>query len=336
MTATWAMVLNQTLHLIFLALIDENHTEESKTRGFRHRVHDEMYSFTDAEDTRELNLLEVMLLVRKDDKFKECHTRIDWMVDNLMTSWPESVRQTIRQSTGYQASKAPIQGQEPGREVELTDYEKKKNLAMERQKKIIAQFAQAQSQFAEQHQGLYDDDDDEDLGGEFIDAHSDLAAGQPGSIQRNYDYPTGECLVCQEDTNDRSAPYGLLGFMRTSNIWREVPRHHTSVLSQILSMGTNLDVEWKDMQIAGDDETLSGFPAEKHKPGFYASTCGHLMHIKCFETYCKSIDDRHATQLTRNHPENRTRKEFMCPCASRWEMCCCLSFGNTRKSLSRA
>ncbi len=62
------------------------------------------------------------------------------------------------------------------------------------------------------------------------------------------------------------------------------------------------------------------FPQEDHRFGFYASTCGHLMHLHCFETYCRSVEQRHTQQIARNHPEDLQRSEFICPL--------CKSLGN--------
>ncbi|EGF83804.1 hypothetical protein BATDEDRAFT_21290 [Batrachochytrium dendrobatidis JAM81] len=55
--------------------------------------------------------------------------------------------------------------------------------------------------------------------------------------------------------------------------------------------------------------------------GITATSCGHLMHYSCFDTYTHSIDTRHLSQPTRNHPEDTDAREFMCPL--------CKSLGNT-------
>ncbi|KAF9932455.1 hypothetical protein FBU30_008158 [Linnemannia zychae] len=63
-----------------------------------------------------------------------------------------------------------------------------------------------------------------------------------------------------------------------------------------------------------------GFPTTSHRRGLYISSCGHLMHIKCFETYVRSLQQRHEAQHNRNHPEDPSQREFMCPL--------CKSLGN--------
>ncbi|KAF9284537.1 hypothetical protein BGZ88_009928 [Linnemannia elongata] len=63
-----------------------------------------------------------------------------------------------------------------------------------------------------------------------------------------------------------------------------------------------------------------GFPTTSHRRGLYTSSCGHLMHIKCFETYVRSLQQRHEAQHNRNHPEDPAQREYMCPL--------CKSLGN--------
>ncbi|KAH6595845.1 hypothetical protein BASA50_005572 [Batrachochytrium salamandrivorans] len=54
--------------------------------------------------------------------------------------------------------------------------------------------------------------------------------------------------------------------------------------------------------------------------GVTATSCGHLMHFSCFNTYTNSITARQLSQPTRNHPEDQDANEFMCPL--------CKSLGN--------
>merc|ERR1719223_994097 len=43
------------------------------------------------------------------------------------------------------------------------------------------------------------------------------------------------------------------------------------------------------------------------------TTCGHLMHDSCLQTYLKSIETRQHSQPMRNHAERMIYKEFLCP-----------------------
>ena len=63
-----------------------------------------------------------------------------------------------------------------------------------------------------------------------------------------------------------------------------------------------------------------GYPAEAHETGLVAVSCGHSMHVACFHTYLQSTEQRHAMQVARNHPEDLSRFEYVCPL--------CKSLGN--------
>ena len=69
-------------------------------------------------------------------------------------------------------------------------------------------------------------------------------------------------------------------------------------------------------------------PALKSHTGLHASSCGHMMHLSCFETYYMSVSQRHQQQATRRHPEDLERNEFVCPL--------CKSLGNVLLPISLA
>ncbi|CEJ03530.1 hypothetical protein RMCBS344292_17511 [Rhizopus microsporus] len=317
-------ILDQTLYLILLALTDQNNDLNGKQEGFYQNVCDKYfkvsYKENEPEDLKEVSLFDVMTMLYDDEKFSEIKSRLDWIFQALLNGNVERTCQIVQNWKTKQNEVALENARKKAEGAsELSDLEKKKLAAKERQMKIMAQFAQAQSQFMQQNEDLYDEEDittaDESLD-QKLDEPTDT-----GHLNRFCAYPTGTCIVCQEDVNERSLPYGLLGLIQTSNILRETPLDDDSFYDDIYRTGPTLDVQWEDKQCLPDSTpTISGFPSQSHKTGLYSSTCGHLMHIKCFEVYCTSIDSRHSAQLTRNHPENRSRKEFMCPL--------CKSLGN--------
>ncbi|KAI9487149.1 MAG: hypothetical protein EXX96DRAFT_605151 [Benjaminiella poitrasii] len=322
-------ILDQTLYLIMLALIDNN-SEDVSNYGqgkFYHyvcslRFEYETLSYDDPQGlvpkpTRIMSLFDIMSALYNDERYGEITSRLDWIFEQLGNKGVDNTRAEVEKWKEQRAAKL----QKSGQQGELSEAEKKKLAAKERQMRIMAQFAQAQTQFMEKNEFLYDEEDDA-----FVDAPENFSTANEeenssDGMHRFCAYPTGTCIVCQEDANDRSLPYGLLGLIQSSNVMYETPMDDSGMLNDIYDMGPNLDVEWQDHQCLTDDATsVPGFPAQAHKTGLYASTCGHFMHIKCFEVYCTSIDSRHSAQLTRNHPENRSRKEFMCPL--------CKSLGN--------
>ncbi|KAI7901919.1 uncharacterized protein BX663DRAFT_474522 [Cokeromyces recurvatus] len=322
-------ILDQALYLIMLALVDNNSEDVSNYGQGKFydyvcslRFKCEVQNSDDTQGsqsnvTREMTLFDAMSTLYNDEHYNEITSRLDWIFEQLGNKGTNNTRAEIEKWKEQRATKS----QRNEQQGELSEVEKKKLAAKERQMRIMAQFAQAQSQFMEKNEFLYADEGED----AFVDASDNFSTANDESnsegLHRFCAYPTGTCIVCQEDANERSLPYGLLGLIQASNIMYEKPTDDAELLNNVYAIGPNLDIEWQDQQCLADNApSIPGFPAQFHKTGLYASTCGHFMHIKCFEVYCTSIDSRHSAQLTRNHPENRSRKEFMCPL--------CKSLGN--------
>ncbi|KAI9489596.1 hypothetical protein BDB00DRAFT_610159 [Zychaea mexicana] len=328
--------LEQALYLILLALTDENNrhsaanldtaiddddSDNPELAGFYKFVCDHYFAFTNDDHSQDLSLFDIMSIFRDDDKYKEIHAQLDWIFEKLLSHGPGRTRRKVQKWKDGRALKME------DNESTVSEQQAKKLAAKDRQMKIMAQFAQAQSQFIEQNEELYDeeDQDEEEQSQSKSKEDENTADNTPtndGSVSRLCGYPTGTCIVCQEEVSDKSAPYGLLALIQTSNIIREShPSQANEVLAKFKANDGSLDTDWPDEQgLPEDASDIPGLPAQMNKTGLYVSTCSHLMHIRCFEVYCSSIDSRHSTQLTRNHPENRARNEFMCPL--------CKSLGN--------
>ncbi|KAJ1733245.1 E3 ubiquitin-protein ligase ubr1 [Coemansia biformis] len=168
--------------------------------------------------------------------------------------------------------------------------------------------------------------------------------------------PSGPCMVCQEEC-DGIKPYGVLTLVQANRATRAAPLTDAAQVVDILRLPGGLDVSVADIdeasprssgsatntllikganlvrstdqlrvmdQIAagayGAASGLSGFPVLYHERGMAASTCGHLMHMRCFVQYCQGVESQRMQMPTRNHPENLHRKEYLCPM--------CKSLGN--------
>ncbi|KAJ1862510.1 E3 ubiquitin-protein ligase ubr1, partial [Coemansia sp. RSA 2703] len=166
----------------------------------------------------------------------------------------------------------------------------------------------------------------------------------------------GACIVCQEEC-DGTKPYGILTLVQASRAVRDAPLADATQVVDILRLPGELDTAIDDSvspvpqsqdesthlgssktaaqsrmadylgtinQVAtgayGAPSGLKGFPVLYHQRGLAASTCGHLMHMRCFMQYCQGVEAKRQQQPTRNHPENPHRKEFLCPL--------CKSLGN--------
>ncbi|KAJ3226348.1 hypothetical protein HK099_005056 [Clydaea vesicula] len=138
--------------------------------------------------------------------------------------------------------------------------------------------------------------------------------------EKSWDFPEGTCIVCQEGASgDGEHLYGMLALIQPSMIQRNLNFSSKESVEEALNVPPSLDT---NLNHSVDEEVtnIKYPPTFTNTPGLQATSCGHLMHFHCFKNYTGSLVIRHQAQLTRNHPENLDRKEFMCPL--------CKSLGN--------
>ncbi|CAG8556007.1 52_t:CDS:10, partial [Ambispora gerdemannii] len=354
-------LVDEALHLVMLALVDENNdiARESKRKGKQKATSSSLssqisitldkerpgfmhYAVSDyfpvdidsSFHSEGINLLTLLLQLSTDPLFKEFLPKFEFITNNFETNGNEDVKLII--STHRDRQRAELKAKE-GKEKGLSDFERKKLAAKERQAKIMEQFAKAQQSFIEKHEDLYEEDEEMGENWEFAADEGHSEDKEKLNTETIWSYPTGTCILCQEETN-LSALYGMLGLIQPSNMLRTTPFDNKDHMVEILDLPESLDRKYERKQPFGvastafstnentkygetlQNDLIKGFPTKSCKKGLYASTCGHLMHVKCFETYFASIEQRHQSQLARNHPEEAARKEFMCPL--------CRSLGN--------
>ena len=212
--------------------------------------------------------------------------------------------------------------------------EMKRAAARARQNAIMQQFTEQQKNLLE---SLDDEGSDEQ--------EADGMAMSTDDLGERPDY--GTCIVCQEQL-DGTSTFGALAHLQPSYLVRtSIPRHPSSI-HDVLLLPSSLDksqpngkrvrglpyphdtaaVRINDARrktlggaLTGyDDPPTFGYAPEQHRSGVVAITCSHRMHVSCFNTYVLSIEQRHAIQVARNHPEDLSRFEFVCPL--------CKSLGN--------
>jgi hypothetical protein len=348
-------ITEQALYLAMMAVVDENSdftdstydredwdAEEHGLPGFIWYAATDSFPVMANELEREhISLLRLLLRVIEDEQMANLHKRCLWIVDQIETKGSKEANNFIRT---WKEERSIFKANQPGLsegESGLSASERKKQAAKERQAKIMAQFAQAQSTFMSQNEDIYDDEDidsdfdDEQVGHEEASAQDDVAISDDGEleVQRKFHFPSGTCIVCQEDA-DSTHLYGMLAFIQPSTLLRQTPLDDTSVIADVLSIEKGLDTEAhrEEQQSAMSEKSspgkkqprtshIHGFPPQSHKSGLHMSTCSHLMHVKCFETYYASIEARHAAQSRYKHPENIVRREYLCPL--------CKALGNT-------
>ncbi|PNS14295.1 hypothetical protein CAC42_6808 [Sphaceloma murrayae] len=211
------------------------------------------------------------------------------------------------------------------------DKEAKKKAALERQARVMAQFKAQQSSFMT-NQGLdwnVDDFSDDDK-----DAMEDVTADET-KTEKTRDWPADACILCQEEANDERL-YGCFAFISSSGIQRQTPLHDASYVQEVIDTPASLDRSADSVRPFGrasknrivvnrvatdgahtrhEVQTLGqGFKDYDHiLRDNVVTSCGHMMHFSCFETYLTATQRRQSQQISRNHPESLDRKEYLCP-----------------------
>lgn len=283
-------------------------------------------------------VLHILSNLEEIENFKEQRPRISFILDTLAHKFPDIVRNTRKRKD--------VSMTEEGVESQADILERKRAAAKARQAAIMQSFAAAQKNFLDT---VSDDEDEEEGTEELDDAMEEVTSmndgqagdefshsGERGSKRRRKVANMGSCIVCQEALT-ASNPFGGLALIQTSSFIKlaqptslyqeemtKMPRDWDASADAIRPFGL-AGQETSDYE--GRGGTSVGFPCTSTKRGLYASACGHMMHISCFDTYCQSIIVRHAQQFTRLHPENPERSEFTCPL--------CKSLGNVLLPVSQ-
>jgi E3 ubiquitin-protein ligase UBR1 len=298
--------------------LSSNIEEEEETREADEYVPKSSSSVVIEED--ETNFIRLLIKVEEDERMKNVKHKVGWILDQLQNCLGED--QVGRWRRKNQSS---ILSQEE--ELEKKNQEKRL-AAKKRQEAIMQQFAKAQSAFLESVEGEDEGDDDDE------DDYLDDGEEKDEVRMRDHKIDFGTCIVCQDELEESKA-FGILGLVQGSNLIRLSPTGTDNLVFQqeILSTPSSLDrdasllrpfgIASEKIRVHSFDESgdgiARGYP-QSQKSGFHASSCGHLMHLSCFETYCDSLSTRHRQQPTRCHPETIERKEFVCPL--------CKSLGN--------
>ncbi|GAA5986209.1 hypothetical protein JCM10908_006456 [Rhodotorula pacifica] len=274
-------------------------------------------------ESEHTSIARLLVELEEDDQLKAIRPKARYLVDGLIAVHGDrvaSLRKTVQVETEQEDTLAAAQA-----------LEAKRAAAKARQAAIMQQFQKAQSAFL---QSVEDEEDDEDAAmNEDGEASTSAATHTP-----HIDF--GSCIVCQEAL-ENTAPFGLLGLVQLSRFIRLTPddeggaKHRgASYVEEVLELPSSLDRDMSSLRPYGvaststvdadkvgsaEDGLAQGFPLSR-KEGLHASSCGHMMHLACFEQYCTSVVQRHTSQPQRQQPEDIERREFTCPL--------CKSLGN--------
>ncbi|KAL6702975.1 E3 ubiquitin-protein ligase ubr1 [Coniothyrium glycines] len=266
-------------------------------------------------------ILSLLKTLHEKDAFKACEPKISLILYKLKQRQQNSfliAAAALNMSTDRMETASPAS-------FELQNKELKKKQAVERQAKVMAAFKEQQGQFMANQDFDWGEDDFSDLEDE---------TGALVELERTFKYPSGTCILCQEDCNEQRL-YGAFGYVAESRILRQTDTNDRDWVDEVTQTPVNLDrsadavrpfgvagknrrviqkVSATGEHITSERQDLGkGFPPSEVKPGPVTVGCGHIMHYACFEVYLQATQRRHVSQIARNHPERPDFKEFMCP-----------------------
>ena len=318
--------LQVLLHL-FLAAIQEDkvHNEEIDSTSHNSFVHRILYK---GEQDANSVLMSLYGLLNRED-LSGCHAKARMVLARLQQRRPRAF-EDVAASRGLSVEHFGTDSPMPGSSEELGA---KKKAALERQRKVMAQFQR-------QQQAFISNQNDIDWGVE--DFEDEGAATVLEEHKKVWRYPGGNCILCQEETDDTRL-YGTFGLLTESRILRQTDMDDADYIQEISDTPMSLDrsaeairpfgvggknhVTVRKLALDGTEIITErqilgkGFKASCCRPGPVSTGCGHIMHFNCFEAYCNATIRRQAHQIARNHPEKVDRKEFVCPL--------CKALGNT-------
>ena len=288
-------------------------------------------SDSDTPISRETSLLDIVLSMidhANHSEIKEHAPRLRYIIRSFEEIGGDNVRFIISgwrdksQWDFFSISTKAV----PSEDALSSTAEQRKRASKARQAAIMAQFAKAQSTFKA------------NFGDELMDGDEDAEQNEPNDSmdvdpatqdqERTWLFPVGSCIICQEDVKESDKLYGLLCHLQLSHIQRQVDVTDIPNLTRVFSCPTSLDQEAvKKAFVPVTAENINTIPEDDYdecentfrngskifKKGVVPTTCGHVMHISCLDSYLSSIQSRQSMQPLRNHPENLELKEFLCP-----------------------
>ncbi|MCJ1430697.1 hypothetical protein MMC27_000047 [Xylographa pallens] len=320
--------LQVVLHLVLSAILEDVTDEEDSAPS-------NVYSFVDniiRKNPREgTSIFVVLQELSSMDGFKASHARIRVIFLRLQQKRP------LACSRNALAQGLPMErlGSDSPLRLPVEDAEEKKQQALARQVRVMAQFQQQQQDFLNTQSSI-------DWGEDEIDDVESVATGYTDEHKQVWKYPSGNCILCQEETNDTKL-FGTFALLSQSNVLRQTDLEDSDFIAEVISTPSSLDRSAEEIRpfgVGGQNRTQirklatdgheviterqglgKGFPPLRCLQGPVSTGCGHIMHYKCFELYYSATQRRQNHQIARNHPERLEYKEFVCPL--------CKALGNT-------
>jgi E3 ubiquitin-protein ligase UBR1 len=144
----------------------------------------------------------------------------------------------------------------------------------------------------------------------------------------SWQVPSGTCIICQGNADKSSNTYGILGHLQISSVVKAWPTE----TGEYSFRDAVLDTAKRDPYLRGEEHHIpehgySKLPSDTlpedasfflpvsnlKSPGCMVSTCGHLMHMDCFDEFFRNPRNRYTSQHNNFFSEYMTRNEFICP-----------------------
>ncbi|KAK5663672.1 hypothetical protein OQA88_4103 [Cercophora sp. LCS_1] len=317
--------LQVVLHLILIAISEDSAEEDdlSKPSFIANALSLQGRSNFMPDSPLAKTIVSLLNVISTQEAFKVCHAKVALILRRMRQKRPAGF-ETAFHRLGLSVER--INTASPASNSNDEEWEKKKRAALDRQAKVMAQFQAQQKSFME-NQGDIDwggmDDDLEDDELPPVEEH-----------KKFWKYPSGTCILCQEDTDDRRL-YGTFAFFTESQILRQTDLQDQDFVREAFNTPDNLDRAAEDIRPFGvaheNRQTVKkvdrnqeefeterqvigkGFPSKLSRPGPVSIGCGHIMHYGCFEAYYDATVRRHTQQIARHAPEDTGRLEFVCP-----------------------
>ncbi|KAL4867269.1 hypothetical protein BDV12DRAFT_171615 [Aspergillus spectabilis] len=313
--------LQVVLHLVLSATLEDNTNEDKYDEGTGQSFVSHVLTKAKATQSGELTILGLLEKISMMSEFSACGPKIRHILKRLWQKRPAAF------TSATATLKFPYDRIDTNSPAIDTDGEKelKKKQALERQARVMAQFQQQQQNFLN-NQGAIDWGDED-----FSDLSSETEAAPEAKVWK---YPSGTCILCQEETND-SRLYGTFALIQDSSILRQTDIQEADWIREVLKTPSSLDKSAEHLrpfgvagenhitvrrldssggEVTGEKIGLSkGFNAKNTVRGPVTTGCGHIMHYTCFEVYFTATQRRHTQQIARQHPERLPNKEFVCP-----------------------
>ncbi|KAJ0326719.1 hypothetical protein COL5a_006599 [Colletotrichum fioriniae] len=318
--------LQVVLHLILIAISEDKADESDMTEESLNS-----FVFISLTRTARSNFMQeapnaktivaLLDMMSTKEEFKACHPKIALILKRMRQKRPRNFENAY---VRLGVSVDRIDTASPANNSAEEERERKKKAALSRQAKVMAQFQQQQKSFLENQGNI-------DWGSDLEDEEE---AEQNTDRKNNWKYPTGTCILCQEDTDDRRL-YGTFALFNESHILRQTDLQDPDFVREAFHTPSSLDRSAEEIRPFGvahenrqevtkvnaqgekfvaERQTIGkGFPSNLSRPGPVSTGCGHMMHYSCFEMYFDATNRRHHHQIARHHPENLLRQEFVCP-----------------------